>query len=104
MSAAKGAISKSSIVVRVGNIVVRIHASESRGYRFYQVADYSSGRRRLVTFRDESEARRKANEIAHKMASGQVDVLQLSSDDRAAYARAIQLLKPCGVSVVQNQL
>lgn len=99
MSDAKGAISKSSIIVRVGNIVVRIHASESRGYRFYQVADYSSGRRRLLTFRDEDVARRKAKEIAHKMANGQVDVLQLSSDDRASYARAIQLLKPSGVSL-----
>ncbi len=99
MSDPKGATSKPSIVIRVGNITVRIHSSESRGYRFFQVADYSSGHRRLLTFKNEEEARRKAGEIAHKMASGQVDVLQLSSDDRAAYARAIQLLKPSGVSL-----
>ncbi len=99
MNDLKGALSKRPMVVRVGNISVRFHESQSRGYQFFQVSDYSSGRRRLLTFRDEEQARLKVGEIARKMASGQVDVLQLSSTDRAAYARAIQLLKPTGIAL-----
>ena len=60
------------------------------------MADYPSGRRKFISIADEGEARRKANQIAIKLANSEGGVLQLTSNDRAAYLRSIELLKPAG--------
>ena len=88
------------IAVRVGNVTVKIYRSyrikARQSYTLFDVADYTSGRRKFISFADEGEARRKANEIAIKLANSEGDVLQLTSNDRAAYLRSMDLLKPTG--------
>lgn len=87
------------ITVKVGNVAVRIYRGQTRGYPYFQVADFSSGKRKFITFSNEQEARDKAHEIAHKLNSGQVDVLTMTSADRAAFVRAAELLQPTGIPV-----
>lgn len=87
------------ITVKVGNVAVRIYRGQTRGYPYFQVADFSSGKRKFVTFSDEQEARDKAQEIALKLNSGQVDVLTMTSADRASFVRASELLQPTGIPV-----
>lgn len=82
------------IAVKVGNVRVRIYRTQSRGYPIFQVADYSGGARKLITFGCEEEARRKASEIATKLANREGAVLNLTNADRAAYLRSLELLKP----------
>jgi hypothetical protein len=41
------------VTVKVGNITVKIYRTKSAvGYISYQVADYSQGKRRVLTFAD----------------------------------------------------
>ena len=88
------------IAVKVGNVTVKIYRSNrikaGQSYTQFDVADYSSGRRKFISFADEGEARRKASEIAIKLANSEGDVLRLTSNDRAAYLRSMELLKPTG--------
>ena len=86
-------------VATFGNVSVRIYhvRRKADGREFWQVADYSTGKRRLVSFADRDEAQREAARIAHSLATGNVVALELSPSERAAYGRAIELLRPTGV-------
>ena len=88
-------------VATFGNVSVRIYHvhRKSDGREFWQVADYSTGKRRLVSFADRDEAQREAARIAQNLASGNVVALELSPSERAAYGRAIELLRPTGVAL-----
>jgi integrase len=85
----------------LGNVSVRIYhvRRKSDGREFWQVADYSTGKRRLVSFADRDEAQREASRIAQSLASGNVVALELNASDRAAYGRAIELLRPTGIAL-----
>lgn len=86
-------------VATFGNVSVRIYhvRRKADGREFWQVADYSTGKRRLVSFADRDEAQREAARIAQSLATGNVVALELSPSERAAYGRAIELLRPTGV-------
>ena len=87
------------IVVKVGNASAKIYRlrAKTSGYEYFQVADFTSGKRKLISFADEESARQKAKEIAVKLASNQLDVLAMTGKDRSAYLRALDLLKPTGI-------
>jgi len=88
-------------VATFGNVSVRIHhvQRKSDGRQFWQVADYTTGKRRLVSFADRAEAENEAQRIAKNLASGKVVALELGPHDHAAYGRAMKLLRPTGVSL-----
>lgn len=86
-----------AVSVKRWNITVRIYPYQKNGATYYNVADYSSGKRIFVGFSDLQKAKCEAELIAARMATGDKDVLQLRSSDRAAYMRAVQLLAPIGV-------
>lgn len=87
----------SAVLVKRGNITVRIYPYQKNGSTYFNVADYSSGKRVFLGFPDLQKAKCEAELIAARMTTGDKDVLQLRSSDRAAYMRAIQLLAPSGV-------
>lgn len=88
-------------VATFGNVSVRIYHvhRKSDGRQFWQVADYTTGKRRLASFADRAKAEKEAQRIAKNLASGNVVALELGPHDRAAYGRAIELLRPTGVSL-----
>lgn len=69
------------------------------GYRYFQVADFSSGRRVLRSVGSQKEAIALARSIATSTAAGKVEALRLSNEDARAYLRALEILKPIGVSL-----
>ncbi len=91
---------KKPILVRVGNAQVRIYSRIQRKasgeYPVFEVADYTSGKRRLISYASERDARQKATEVATRMANLEGAVLTLSNRDREAYVRALEFLKPTG--------
>lgn len=87
----------SAVLVKRGNVTVRIYPYQKNGATYFNVADYSSGKRAFLGFPDLKKAKCEAELIAARMATGDQDVLQLRSADRAAYMRAVQLLAPSGV-------
>ena len=84
------------ILVKRGNVTVRIYPYLKNGAPYYHVADYSSGKRVFRGFSEPKLARTEAALIATRMSIGDQDVLELRSADRAAYLRATQLLRPTG--------
>src|SRR5437667_5587654 len=91
------------IVVKVGNVQVKVYRSQRKKngntYDQFDVADYSTGERRLISFANERDARSKATEIATRLANREGEVLNLTSGDRVAYLRALEFLQPTGVSI-----
>jgi integrase len=86
-----------AVLVKRGNITVRIYPYQKNGATYFNVADYSSGKRVFLGFPDLQKAKCEAELIAARMSTGDKDVLQLRSSDRAAYMRAVQLLASTGV-------
>ena len=92
-------IKEKPIVVKFGNASVRVYRGRTRDYHYFQVPDFSNGKRKLLTFSTEEDARAKAEDIAKNLNSGQVEVLKLTTADVAAHRRAVELLKPTGVAL-----
>src|SRR5262245_20170024 len=91
-------------LVRVGNVAVKIyrrHRSILKGgtRTIFEVADYSSGQRVLKSFTDHAAAVKEAKRIADLLASGQVEAASLRNAEAASYGRAIELLRPTGISL-----
>jgi site-specific recombinase XerD len=88
------------IVVRVGAVTVKIYRVRPAGKpEAFQVADFSTGRRRLREFADENEARGEAARIATLLGQGQVKAASLIGGEVESYGRAMALLGPSGVSL-----
>ena len=62
----------------------------------FTVAYYFVGKRQRRTFADLEPAKQEAELAATKICAGELDVLQLTSEDRTAYVRAMEMLKPLG--------
>ena len=87
------------IIVKRGGIVVRIYPRKKGESVYFQVADYSSGKRKFVGFVDLREAKLHAELIATKLVTSARDVLQLTKRERESYLRAVQRLAPLGLSL-----
>lgn len=90
--------------ITVGNVTVKIYSRDVlRGdnkYTVFEVADYSKGPRRLVSFNDQGKARKKAESIARNISAGEVEAAQMRSKDAAAYGHSIELLRPLGTPLL----
>ena len=75
-----------AIDVRCKGITVKIFTGHTRKgdavYKYFQVPDYSAGKRKLWSFSDLGEAKAKALEIAGAKASGESDLIPLSAIKR----------------------
>jgi len=85
---------KKQIRVTEGNVSVTIYRVKNRKKPLFQICDYTSGRRKLISCAEEKIARKKARKIAIDLANGETAVFKMSAKDRAVYVRAVQLLKP----------
>jgi len=88
---------KFPITVKRGHTVVKIYHTPSRGCDAYTVVHYLGTKRQRKTFADLGLATTEAEIVATKLSTGEINVLTLTSDDRLAYVRAIEALKPTGV-------
>lgn len=88
---------KFPITVKRGHTVVKIYRTPSRGCEAFTVSYYLGDKRQRVTFADLGLAMTEAETVANKLSTGEINVLTLTSQDRLAYIRAIEALKPTGV-------
>ena len=82
--------------VKRGNVRVKIYLTPSNGCEAYTVAYYFGGKRIRKTFADRDLAELEAETVANRICAGELNVLTLTSDDRTAYVRALEMLKPSG--------
>lgn len=87
------------IVKRAGTSVRIYRVVRPDSPPYYQVADYSTGKRRLRSFTDLGDAKAAALEIAERTSRGEIDVLRMTPADRASFVRACQLLRPTRTAI-----
>lgn len=88
---------KFPMVVKRGHTIVKIYCTPSHGCDSFTVVHYIGQKRHRKSFARLELAVTEAETVANKLSTGELDVLTLTSDDRLAYVRTIQILKPTGV-------
>ena len=84
------------IVVKRGNVRVKVYLTPSNGCDAFTVAYYFGGKRVRKTFADLGVAKFEAETVANRISAGELNVLTLTSEDRTAYVRSMEMLKPSG--------
>ena len=73
-----------------GSTVVKIYETPNKGFESFTLSYWSGGKRKRKTFSNLIEAKKEADRIAAIMTRGSdQNVLKLTSNDRAAYLRAV---------------
>jgi integrase len=91
--------------VTVGNVTVKIYrrqrvtANRKKTRWIYELADYTSGIRRLRGFTDLTKARKEADRIARQLSSGDATAAGMLNREAASYGRAVELLRPTGTAL-----
>ena len=92
---------KRPLEIKRGNVTVKIYAGKNRVngtvYPQFTLTYYDGAQRRKKRFADLAEAKREAEFTATKLASGENEVLRLTSSDRTTYIQAIDQLRPLNV-------
>ena len=87
---------KFPVVVKRGSVQVRIRREINGTYKRFTV-EYNDGGRKRKKFSDYTEAKREAEYIATRLASGDLTALSLTGKDRKIYATAVKALEPTDV-------
>jgi len=91
-------VSKRPIEIKNGNVTVKIYTVKNRvngaSYPQFTLVHYLGSQRIKRKFADLKEATREAELVAAKLASGENDVLRLTSIDRVIYLQACEDLRP----------
>ena len=83
--------------IQVGGARVKVYKVAPKNAKaYFQISDYSLGKRKLRTFASESKALAEAKRIARRISSGQVGAAQLDHKQASALARAQDLITPTG--------
>lgn len=85
-----------AILARSGSTTVKIYAGEIRGHPNHVVAYYHGGRRVRRNFADFTQAKLEAQAVANRLATGELQALTLSDEDKAVYTLALEALEPIG--------
>ncbi len=89
------------VEIKRGNVIVKVYAGRNRvGDRIYPqftLVYYNGAQRHKKRFADLEEAKREAVFVAAKLASGENQVLHLTSTDRTVYLGSVELLRPLNV-------
>ena len=84
---------------KTGNVAVAIYRREKfhkptgKRYQVFEVADYSTGVRRLLSFSDPEEATQEAERIGLLIANGETTGASMKNREAASYGRAVELLR-----------
>jgi integrase len=87
------------IVVKKGSATVKIYLTPSRGCDLYTLSYWVNGKRKRPTFASLGDARKEAAKVVATLDKGEFSDATLDREARAAYCRAIELLKPSGVAL-----
>lgn len=88
------------LVIRQGNVSVKIYQGRNRGKLLYTIAYIGTdGHRSRKSFADLEQAKSEASRIAIELHNGEFELLQLSHMDAAIYSRATQSIQSTGRSL-----
>lgn len=90
---------KFPVTVKRGSAVVKIYFTPSKGCDSFTVAYWNDGKRVRKVYSSFQTAKLEAELAANQLTTGDLDVLTLKSEDRAAYLRALHHLDPIGIPI-----
>lgn len=100
MKATQSKIDTFPMKVKNGNGTVTIYKrTRANGTPGFELADYTSGSRKLRSFPGIEQARAEAERIARMLATGDAHAAGVTGRELAGYGRAIELLRPTGISL-----
>ncbi|MDR3456114.1 MAG: site-specific integrase [Verrucomicrobiae bacterium] len=88
---------------KTGNSTVAIyrrdkhHKPSGKTYQVFEVADYTTGQRRLQSFSDPANAIAEAQRIGRLLATGETTAAKLRGSEAASYGRAVELIRAAGL-------
>jgi len=85
--------------VKTGSVVVKIYQVTNKERVSFTASYSAQGKRKLKMFALFDEAKAWAKSIANSMSQGELDVLELRSEQRMAYVHAMKELEPTGVAL-----
>jgi integrase len=85
--------------VKTGSVVVKIYQVTNKDRPSFMVSFSAHGKRTQKMFAVFDEAKAWAKSVANSMAQGELDVLELRSEQRMAYVHAMNALEPTGVAL-----
>ena len=86
--------------VKVGSVSVTVYCRKrADGSHGFEVADYSTGSRRLRSFPTGESALAEAQRIARLLATGDATAAQVSGKEVASFGRALEFLRPTGLAI-----
>ena len=94
-------------IEKTGNSTVAIyrrdkhHKPSGKTYQVFEVADYTTGQRRLQSFSDPANAIAEAQRIGRLLASGETSAAKLRGNEAASYGRAIELIRDAGLNLLK---
>src|SRR5580704_4952509 len=97
----KTSIFNAPLEIKRGSVSVKIYSGTNRVgdtvYPQFTLVYYDGPQRCKKRFADPAEAKREAEIVAAKLASGENEVLRLTPADRALYVKSLDLLRPLKV-------
>jgi hypothetical protein len=84
-------------VVAEGHSIVKIYRTPSNGSDQFTLVYYLGKKRVRKTYSDYGKTFTDAETTAAKLSGGELNVLELKGENRMAYARAVEILKPTGM-------
>ena len=86
-------------VIKSGSARVKILRYLSRGYTYFRLEWWLSGKRCTENYKDVAAATEAAITKAAQLSRGDIDVARLSGVDRLIYGRALEFVKDTGLSL-----
>ena len=85
-------------LIKIGRTTVKIYRRKMpSGNWGYRIPNYSSGKRRFDCYTDEAEAIEAATRLARKLSERQHVAANMTNNEAAGYAAAVQSLEPYSV-------
>jgi integrase len=94
VSTKPGQGSTKRISEKVGNVIIPIYPTASKGYSGFTVVWYETAKRYRKFFASIAEARKHARQVAMKIENQERQVLNLKPEDARMYVNAVETLKP----------
>jgi integrase len=90
-------VTKFPLEVKRGSACVKIYRTPTKGCESFTLSYWVDGKRNRIAFADFDKAKSEASAIADRLSKGEFDNATLNREDRATYARAIEILKLTGI-------
>lgn len=82
------------VTIKAGSSAVKIYREPKPSSDYYRVVYYIGGKRHRLNFSSPEKAENEARAMAAKLSRGDVDAAQLTGQDRLAYGRALEAIRP----------